>query len=75
MRGNDAIWGQDSLVEVGTLSVRRRLNLSWIGCWDRGVPMKFDISQHGDGVVTSIPAAPRSPPRHAQEAVTSGVLP
>jgi hypothetical protein len=46
MRGYDEIAGQDSLIETQTW-IRHRINLSWQGRWNAGIPMRVEISQHG----------------------------
>lgn len=46
MRGYDEVAGQDSLIETQTW-IRHRINLSWQGRWNSGVPMRVEISQHG----------------------------
>lgn len=46
MRGNDEIAGQDSLIETQTW-IRHRINMSWQGRWNAGVPMQVHVSQHG----------------------------
>ncbi|MFC9505394.1 hypothetical protein [Streptomyces sp. NPDC057002] len=46
MRGNDEIAGQDSLIETQTW-IRHRVNVSWQGRWNAGVPMRVEVSQHG----------------------------
>ncbi|MGW3763127.1 hypothetical protein [Streptomyces sp. NPDC005131] len=46
MRGNDEIAGQDSLIETQTW-IRHRINISWQGRWNAGVPMQVQVSQHG----------------------------
>lgn len=46
MRGNDEIAGQDSLIETRTW-IRHRINVSWQGRWNKGVPVQVHVSQHG----------------------------
>lgn len=46
MRGNEEIAGQDSLIETQTW-IRHRINVSWQGRWNKGVPMQVQVSQHG----------------------------
>lgn len=46
MRGNDEVAGQDSLIETRTW-IRHRINLSWQGRWNSGIPMQVQVSQHG----------------------------
>ncbi|WP_369042222.1 hypothetical protein [Streptomyces sp. Midd1] len=46
MRGSDEIAGQDSLIETQTW-IRHRINVSWQGRWNAGVPLQVQISQHG----------------------------
>jgi hypothetical protein len=46
MRGNDEVAGQDSLIETQTW-IRHRINVSWQGRWNAGIPMQVQVSQHG----------------------------
>jgi hypothetical protein len=46
MRGTAEIAGQDSLIETQTW-IRHRINVSWQGRWNAGVPMRVEVSQHG----------------------------
>lgn len=46
MRGDDEVAGQDSLIETQTW-IRHRINLSWQGRWNKGIPMQVQVSQHG----------------------------
>ncbi|MFH9731886.1 hypothetical protein [Streptomyces sp. NPDC017260] len=46
MRGNEEIAGQDSLIETQTW-IRHRINVSWQGRWNKGVPIQVQVSQHG----------------------------
>ncbi|MFE5853219.1 hypothetical protein ACFQ61_08355 [Streptomyces sp. NPDC056500] len=46
MRGNDEVAGQDSLIETQTW-IRHRINVSWQGRWNAGVPIRVEVSQHG----------------------------
>lgn len=46
MRGSTEIAGQDSLIETQTW-IRHRINVSWQGRWNAGVPMQVQVSQHG----------------------------
>ncbi|WP_274032521.1 hypothetical protein [Streptomyces sp. MMBL 11-1] len=46
MRGTTEIAGQDSLIETQTW-IRHRINVSWQGRWNAGVPVQVQVSQHG----------------------------
>ncbi|MEU1816080.1 hypothetical protein ABZ543_12915 [Streptomyces roseifaciens] len=46
IRGYDEIAGQDSMIETMTW-IKHRINMSWQGRWNAGIPMRVDVSQHG----------------------------